>query len=228
MTTETLYWNPLSPNGRLVYFFALEAKIKLETKPLNFATGDHKKPEYLAINPNGQVPGLTDGDLNLFESSSIIRYLAVKHKSSLYPVDNYRALGPIDVAYQHIRSTLWDSHGQYFFQTFIKPNFLKLPLDTAKITEVTAALEQHFTFIEKHFFKESSFVVGKSISIADIALATALTQLSVCKYEVNAVHDKITAHFKAMKELESYKNAHAPLWQMLQAIAAQAAGGDHK
>src|SRR5580765_1002689 len=43
---------------------------------LSLQAGDHKKPEFLKINPNGAVPALVDGDVALFESAAICQYLA--------------------------------------------------------------------------------------------------------------------------------------------------------
>jgi len=62
-----------------------ELGVPYEHVPTNFAT-DAKKPEYLAINPNGRVPALVDDDVTLFESLAINLYLAKKYdKSGLQP-----------------------------------------------------------------------------------------------------------------------------------------------
>jgi glutathione S-transferase len=42
-------------------------------------SGAHKMPEFLAINRYGQVPALTDGELSLCQSGSILQHLAAKH-----------------------------------------------------------------------------------------------------------------------------------------------------
>jgi glutathione S-transferase len=43
---------------------------------------------YLKLNPNGKVPTLVDGDTVIWESNTILRYLAAKHKKdTLYPTD---------------------------------------------------------------------------------------------------------------------------------------------
>jgi len=55
-----------------------EIGVPYEHVPINFAT-DAKKPEYLAINPNGRIPALVDGDVTLFESLAINLYLARKY-----------------------------------------------------------------------------------------------------------------------------------------------------
>ena len=43
--------------------------------------------DYRAMNPNGRVPTLVDGDFILWESNSVLRYLAMKYQSPLYPAD---------------------------------------------------------------------------------------------------------------------------------------------
>jgi len=48
--------------------------------PTDFASGDTRTPEFLAINPNGHVPALVDGDLRLFESLAINLYLAERYR----------------------------------------------------------------------------------------------------------------------------------------------------
>jgi len=47
--------------------------------PADFASGDTRTPEFLAINPNGHVPALVDGELRLFESLAINLYLAERY-----------------------------------------------------------------------------------------------------------------------------------------------------
>eukprot|EP01018_Ginkgo_biloba_P009469 Gb_36276 [translate_table: standard] len=51
-----------------------------ELIPVNPMTGAHKQPPFLALNPFGQIPALQDGDLTLFESRAIIKYLAQKYE----------------------------------------------------------------------------------------------------------------------------------------------------
>ena len=50
--------------------------------------GKNKDPAYLAMNPNGLVPTVEDGDVMIWESNSIVRYLATKYgPGKLEPVD---------------------------------------------------------------------------------------------------------------------------------------------
>jgi glutathione S-transferase len=56
-----------------------------ELRVVNIENGESKKPEYLAINPNGMIPALVDGDFRLNESMAINFYLAERYGQSLLP-----------------------------------------------------------------------------------------------------------------------------------------------
>ena len=66
-----------------------ELGLKYERIDVGGAFGKNKEPPYLAMNPNGLVPTLQDGDFVLWESNSIVRYLAHEHgKGGLEPSDS--------------------------------------------------------------------------------------------------------------------------------------------
>jgi glutathione S-transferase len=77
------------------YWAAEELGIPHESVPIDFSGGT-RKPEFLAINPNGHIPALMDGDLKLFESLAINLYLAKRYDTKgLYPksaADEARAI----------------------------------------------------------------------------------------------------------------------------------------
>ena len=72
-----LYHFP-SPNPQKVHFALLELGLECEIVPIDLTKGEHRKPEFLALNPYGRVPVLTDGDLTLWESHAILSYLGEK------------------------------------------------------------------------------------------------------------------------------------------------------
>jgi glutathione S-transferase len=70
-----VFWASGSPFAWRV-LLALEVKgLPYEGKLLQFSSGDLRKPEYLAINPRGQVPALRDGEVVVYESMAILAYL---------------------------------------------------------------------------------------------------------------------------------------------------------
>jgi glutathione S-transferase len=68
-----------------------ELGVPYECVKTDFAAGATRTPEFLAINPNGHVPALEDGDVKLFESLAINLYLARRY-------DDGRGFWPSDVA----------------------------------------------------------------------------------------------------------------------------------
>ena len=82
-----LYYHPASSTSRPVMLFAAENQVPLEMQVVDLFTGEHYQPAYEAINPNHLVPVLDDGDFRLTESSAILKYLADKIDSPLYPKD---------------------------------------------------------------------------------------------------------------------------------------------
>jgi glutathione S-transferase len=75
-----------SSNVQKVLWCCAELGIAVERVDLGGPFGGNQDPEYLALNPNGLVPTVQDGDLVLWESNSICRYLAATYDGArLYP-----------------------------------------------------------------------------------------------------------------------------------------------
>jgi glutathione S-transferase len=84
-----------SSNVQKVVWCCEELGLKYEREDVGGPFGRNREPEYLALNPNGLVPTIIDGDFVLWESNTIIRYLTAKHSNgTLYPTDlQTRAMG---------------------------------------------------------------------------------------------------------------------------------------
>ena len=76
-----------SVNVKKVLWAAEELGLKCERIDAGLQFGVTKTPEYMKMNPNSLVPTIEDDGFVLWESHSIVRYLAAKHGSSLYPTD---------------------------------------------------------------------------------------------------------------------------------------------
>jgi glutathione S-transferase len=63
----------------IVQWYLEELGIPYEFILLDLQAGEHRQPEYLAINPIGKVPAIVDGDFQLWESGAILFYLAQKY-----------------------------------------------------------------------------------------------------------------------------------------------------
>ncbi len=78
------YYN-LGPNPMKVALLLEEAGLPYEALPIDMLKGDQHAPDFLAINPNGKVPAIIDGDTTVFDSNAILLYLAEKTGRFLPP-----------------------------------------------------------------------------------------------------------------------------------------------
>ena len=97
--------------------------MKADISALDFAAGETKDQDFLALNPNGMVPVLVDGDITLWESNAINLYLVEKAGgSSLFP-QNTKVRADI------VRWQFWEvahfnrAFGTLVFEGLIKPKF---------------------------------------------------------------------------------------------------------
>jgi len=81
-----------APNPTKVALFLEEASVAYEPIPVDTRKGQQFTPEFLAVNPNGKVPAIVDGDAKVFDSNAILLYLAEKTGKFL-PADTPAARG---------------------------------------------------------------------------------------------------------------------------------------
>ena len=84
-----------TPNGRKVSIMLEECELPYRTHAIDIGKGDQHGADFVAINPNGRIPAIVDGNgpdglpFNLFESGAILLYLA-KKAGRLLPRDERR------------------------------------------------------------------------------------------------------------------------------------------
>lgn len=198
-----LYLNPLSPNVRRVRLTAAVLGLELEEKLLDFSKGEHKNPEYLALNPNGAVPTLVDGDFVLTESRSIMQYLASKKpESGLLPRDE---AARADVT----RWQFWDAAhfspqlGTLAFEKVIKQMIGLGEPDTNKIQEAIGNFRRFAAVLDKRLAGKE-YVVGNSLTIADLTLASSLMYAQQVDAPL-AEFPNLQAWFARITALEGWK-----------------------
>ena len=168
-----LYMNAMSPNVRRVRLTAAVLGMDLEEKKLDFTKGEHKNPEYLALNPNGAVPTLVDGDFVLTESRAIMQYLASKKpESGLLPRDE-KARADV------VRWQFWDaSHfspqiGTLAFEKMLKAMMGMGEPDQRKIDDALGNFRRFAAVLNKRL-DGKKYVLGDALTIADLTLASSL------------------------------------------------------
>jgi glutathione S-transferase len=165
------------PNPPKVAIILDELNIPKEIKAIPFS--DVKKPEYLAINPNGRLPAIYDSntDLTLWESGAIVEYLVEK-----YDRDRKISFAPGSKEAYHAKQWLFfqtTGQGPYYGQAvwFMKYHPEKLPSAVDRylneIKRVTGVLESHLAKQKEEHGSKAGFdgpwLVGNKLSYADLA-----------------------------------------------------------
>ncbi len=200
-----LYHNPISPNVRRVRLTAAVLGLTLDEKKLDFAKGEHKSPEYLALNANGAVPTLVEGDLVLTESRAIMQYLASKKpESGLLPRDE---AARADVT----RWQFWDaSHfspnvATVVFERLLKGMFGMGDPDARKIEEALGNFRRFGAVLDKRL-EGRTYVVGNALTLADLTLASSLMYARQAEVPV-AEFPHVNAWLPRITELEAWNKS---------------------
>ena len=91
-----LYARRTSSNSQKVLWFLAELGLDYDFIPTGGDAGGLRAPRYLEMNPNGMVPTLLDGDLSVWESHTILRYLAASYGAEAFWSDDPTARSHVD------------------------------------------------------------------------------------------------------------------------------------
>jgi glutathione S-transferase len=130
--------------------------------------GVNDRPEYLAMNPNGLVPTIEDGDFMLWESNVIVRYLADKTKG--------HTLCPSDIRCR-FDAERWMDWQATTFWVALRPLFIQLIRTSVEKRdgEVIATAERlslKSTKLLDAWLADKPYLAGDQFSIGDIPVAT--------------------------------------------------------
>lgn len=147
-----------------------ELGVDFEPVSLNLAAGEHRRPEFLKLNPAGKVPVLIDGDLVLTESVAIVKYLAEKYpKRGLLPT-SLRDRAEVDrwllFTATELEQPLWRIARHSSLYPVNERIPADVPLASREFKEMAAIAEQHL--------QQRQFVVGDHATVADFVLAYTL------------------------------------------------------
>ena len=166
---------------------------------VNLAVGEHRRPEFLKINPAGKIPVLVDGDLVLTESVAIVLYLAEKYlDKGLLPAGlNGRA--QVNrwslFAATELEQPLW----RIARHTALYPEEQRLPRD---VMLASGEFKDMASVLEKHM-RGRRFVAGDSVSVADFVTAYTLDWGN--EYKLLDGFPQLLSYMKRM-----YARPHAP------------------
>jgi glutathione S-transferase len=156
-----------SVNVQKVLWCLSELDLGYERIDAGMAFGRNNEPDYLAMNPNGRVPTLVDGDFVLWESNSVMRYLARAYapESTLYPKAP-KARAGVDRWLDWTLSTLQPVDRPVFWALVRTPPAQR---DMVAIQKDADAEAVQWRIVDAQLATRH-FIEGDDFTIADIAL----------------------------------------------------------
>jgi len=172
----TIYGRTNSVNVQKVLWCLTELNVPYTRIDAGLEHGKNTEPWYLKLNPNGRVPLLTDGSFALWESNTIVRYLAGKHgHGTLCPAAlETRALAERWMDWQ--LSTLVSPVSVVFWNLVRKPPAER---DAVAIERNLREANRAMTLLDDHL-KHVPYVAGDAFTMGDIPVgATAHRWLEI-------------------------------------------------
>ena len=163
------YYHPSSPNCRKCTTLLDLLGIAAERHIVDLPQGEQLQPAFLAINPNGKVPALVDGERAIWESNAIIIHLAENAGSDLWPADERRL--------EILKWMFWEQgHLMYaagipFFERVLKAAIGLGPADEKRVAEALSSFRRLSKVLDGQLASRS-FLVGDALTLADLAVAS--------------------------------------------------------
>jgi len=216
MNEFVIHCIPGSPFSRAVFLTLEEKSAGYRLAPV--APGNIKAPEHLARHPFGRVPVLDHGDLRLYETQAILRYIdRVLPNPALTPSDP-RIAGRMDQLMNVNDWYLFQGLANVIvFQRFVGPRLMGL---TPNEEAIAAAMPKaHAVFAElARQLDGGAFFAGESISLADLTLAPQLDYFSQTPEWEPLTADKPNLR-SWLERMNSRPSMRATTWEQVAALA---------
>lgn len=195
----TLWGRETSSNVQKVRWALGELGLAYEHVPLAGRYGGNTAPEYLAMNPNGLVPTIRDGELILWESHAILRYLAASYgEGSMWPaMPRDRAL--VDQWTDWVATTYQRGWIDTFWGVVRTP---EAQHNHEKIARDIAHAERCFSIIDGQLAK-TPFLAGETLTYADIAAGVGMYRWTTMDIE-RQVHPNVARWHQRLRERQAF------------------------
>jgi glutathione S-transferase len=186
---------------------ARHLRLPIDFRYVDVARGAHKAPQFLALNPNGQVPVLEDGGRVLPESNAILVHLATRAQCGLWPRD------PYDQA-QVMRWFGWEmdrftrAGGELYFQYAVRPRFGLGPAEPDAVAGAIRDFRAAATILDAHL-ADRAWLLGDAMSVADFAVAGVLPYAEDARIPVRHF-PHVTRWHARLNELPAWREPFPP------------------
>jgi glutathione S-transferase len=188
---------------------------------VNLHLQENRNPDILALNPNGTIPILQDGDLVLTESTVILKHLAIRFGLPLYPAD-LRAQLAVDEMVSWFSTNLWAFHCVLGTYPRMLPALAWLNPATQQELAVLGSQGSHryLAVLDRRLAEGGPFVCGRDITIADYAGIARVTMADYVDFDFSA-YPAVQTWCARMRDRDGWAVAFASFDGLVNAARAQ-------
>ena len=195
-----IFGRKTSSNVQSVMWAVAELGLEHTRHDVGGAFGKTDTPEYRAMNPMGLVPAVKDGDLALFESNAIVRYLGAQYgDESFWPTDP-ATRAKLDIWAEWTKTTLYQTLIPGIFWTLIRTK--KVDQDAAKLASLIEQIGGLMKMVEARL-GDADYLGGDTLSFADIIFGHTLYRYYTLDFE-RASTPALDAYYERLKARPAY------------------------
>ena len=190
------------PYGQKVRIVLAEKSLTYDLVTVDLAGGEHRKQEFLRLNPFGRVPVLVDDDTTIYDSTIINEYLEDEYpEPPVLPAVGSSAMRSRARTFEDFADTSFTPQVGQLISEVAKPEGER---DQNRIQRLHQGVERVLIYLEQQL-QGQQFLAGE-FSVADIAFAPRLLVLPHLGIDTIGNHAQVDAWLKRMLERPSIRN----------------------
>jgi glutathione S-transferase len=198
----TLWGRASSANVQKVRWALVEIGLAYEHIPLGGKYGGTQDPAYLAMNPNALVPTLRDGDVVVWESHAVVRYLAATYSAGHLWPEGTAARAAVDQWTDWTATTFQPAWIAVFWRTVRTP---KEQHDPGAIAKSIAEAERCLAIMDGRL-SEGAYLGGDSLSYADVVAGVAMHRWTTMDID-RVSRPAVDAWHRRLRERQGFREA---------------------
>jgi glutathione S-transferase len=197
----TVWGRATSSNVQIVMWALAEIGLDCERHDVGGAFGKTDTPEYIAMNPNRLVPTIQDGELTLWESGAIVRYLGAQYGNEQFWPSDPKLRAGIDKWAEWSKTSFGPAVlAQIFTQLIALPAEKRDP----KVLEAGIARVATLAPMIDKRLSETPFLGGQNLAFADCIFGTLLYRYFTMPFERVATPN-LEAYYNRLGERPAYR-----------------------
>ena len=191
-----------SANVQKVVWALGELELPFSRETVGGSFGGNRDADYLRMNPNGLIPVILDGDVTMFESNAIVRYLTARYRANLLRPNDPKALAAAEQWMEWQQSTFYPAVSAIFW------NLVRLPPEQRNAAAATVAEARKQAgaalAIADHHLAQHEWFAGDRFTFGDIVMGVMLWRYVGLTGPL-AEYPHVLAWFEVIQQREAFR-----------------------